>query len=92
MDQSICHPAVPIYKASTTFLWGHLKNLVHATSLDSEEDCVARISEAAARMRETHGNFERVRQSVDALKFASLLVYAILNSYCKHYTWQRRLQ
>ncbi|GFV21693.1 hypothetical protein TNCV_164241 [Trichonephila clavipes] len=42
------------------FLWGLLKNLVYATPLDSDEDLVARIFEAAARVREIPGIFERV--------------------------------
>ena len=46
------------------FLWGHLKNLVYATPFDSDKELVARISEAAARVREIPSIFERVRQSL----------------------------
>lgn len=46
------------------FLWGHLKHLVYETPVDSDEDLVARISVAAAGVRETPGIFERVRQSL----------------------------
>ncbi|GFS62516.1 uncharacterized protein TNCV_1262951 [Trichonephila clavipes] len=46
------------------FLWGHLKNLVYATPFDSDENLVARISEATARVREIPGIFDRVRQSL----------------------------
>ncbi|GFW20651.1 uncharacterized protein TNCV_1048741 [Trichonephila clavipes] len=46
------------------FLWEYLENLVYATPLASHEDLVARISEAAARVREIHGTFEHVRQSL----------------------------
>ncbi|GFW68881.1 uncharacterized protein TNCV_2917801 [Trichonephila clavipes] len=47
-------PRSPDLSSLDCFLWGHLKNLVPATALDSYEDLVARISEAAAdiRMRE----------------------------------------
>ncbi|GBM80445.1 hypothetical protein AVEN_83032-1 [Araneus ventricosus] len=44
------------------FLWEHLKSLVYATLVDSDEDLVARISVAAARVREIPGVFESVRQ------------------------------
>ncbi|GFX00335.1 uncharacterized protein TNCV_1273291 [Trichonephila clavipes] len=40
------------------FSWKHMKNLVHATPLDSDENLVARISEAAAHIREIPGIFE----------------------------------
>ncbi|GFY30388.1 uncharacterized protein TNCV_4066381 [Trichonephila clavipes] len=46
------------------FLWGFLKNVVSATPFDLDEDSVARISETDARVRETPGIFERVRQSL----------------------------
>ncbi|GBM70468.1 hypothetical protein AVEN_188216-1 [Araneus ventricosus] len=46
------------------FLWGHVKSLVHATPVNSDEDLVARISVAAARVLETSVIFERVRQSL----------------------------
>ncbi|GBN31856.1 hypothetical protein AVEN_39273-1 [Araneus ventricosus] len=62
VDQFLGHPDFPIYRASITFLWGHLKSLVYATPVDSDEDLVARI--AAARVRELPGIFESVRQSL----------------------------
>ncbi|GFT63537.1 sushi, von Willebrand factor type A, EGF and pentraxin domain-containing protein 1 [Trichonephila clavipes] len=40
------------------FLWGHLKNLIHETPLGSDEDLVALISEAAARVRKIPGIFK----------------------------------
>ncbi|GFS64438.1 hypothetical protein TNCV_3955991 [Trichonephila clavipes] len=42
------------------FLWGHLKNPVYATPLNTDEDLVAGISEGAAREREISGIFECV--------------------------------
>ncbi|GFY25938.1 transposable element Tcb1 transposase [Trichonephila clavipes] len=46
------------------FLRGHLKNLVYVTPLNSDENFVVRVSEAAARVREIPGFLERVRQSL----------------------------
>ncbi|GFW76771.1 DUF4817 domain-containing protein [Trichonephila clavipes] len=46
------------------FLWGAMKGLVHDTPVVSEMDLVARISIAAARIREMPGVFEDVRQSM----------------------------
>ncbi|GFY10751.1 uncharacterized protein TNCV_1122741 [Trichonephila clavipes] len=46
------------------FLLGHLKTLVYAIPLYSDEDLVARISEDAARVREIAGIFEGIRQSL----------------------------
>ncbi|GFW86295.1 hypothetical protein TNCV_4330791 [Trichonephila clavipes] len=65
------------------YLWGHLKILVYATPLDSDEDLVARISEVTARVCEIPGKFVRVRQS---------LYFATLDTYCKHYTYQQQFQ
>ncbi|GFW37031.1 uncharacterized protein TNCV_5019291 [Trichonephila clavipes] len=42
-------------------LWGYLKNLVYVTPLDSDENRIARISEAAAHVREIPDIFQRVR-------------------------------
>ncbi|GBM09277.1 hypothetical protein AVEN_116629-1 [Araneus ventricosus] len=64
VDQSLGHPDLPIYRVSITFLWGHLKSLVYAPPVDSDEDLFARISVAAARVRELPGIFESVRQSL----------------------------
>ncbi|GBN06563.1 hypothetical protein AVEN_9291-1 [Araneus ventricosus] len=74
-------------------LWGHLKSLVHAIPVDSDEDIVARISVTAIRVRAIPGAFESVLQySTDAVKHVSMLVDAILDSYCKHCTCQGRCQ
>ncbi|GBL99529.1 hypothetical protein AVEN_68805-1 [Araneus ventricosus] len=54
----------PDYSSLDYFLWGHLKSLVHATPVDSDDDPVARISVDAARVREIPAIFERVRQSL----------------------------
>ncbi|GFU64750.1 hypothetical protein TNCV_4476171 [Trichonephila clavipes] len=57
------------------FLWGHLKNLVPATTFDSDEDLVARISESAAYVTEIPGIFERVHQALQrrSVKHVSLV-------------------
>ncbi|GFV87433.1 hypothetical protein TNCV_4034051 [Trichonephila clavipes] len=47
---------------STMYCRRHLKNLVYAIPLGSDENPVARISEATAREREITGICERVRQ------------------------------
>lgn len=53
---------------------------------------VARISITATDMRENSGIFGRVRQSIHLRCQALLLVVdAILNSYSKYYTGQRRI-
>ncbi|GFX45712.1 uncharacterized protein TNCV_1422961 [Trichonephila clavipes] len=63
--QSLCQPTQsPDSSNLDYFLWGNLKNLVYATSIDSDEDLVDRISEGAARMREIPDIFERVHQSL----------------------------
>ncbi|GFU38480.1 uncharacterized protein TNCV_2434261 [Trichonephila clavipes] len=64
VEQSLGHLDHQIYQGLITFLWGHLKNLDYVLPLDSQEDIVARISEAAARMREISGIFEHIRQSL----------------------------
>ena len=46
------------------FLWGFLKGLVYETPVISSEDLVARVVEAAARVRDRPGLFERVHQSM----------------------------
>lgn len=45
------------------FLWGHMKQLVYRTPVESEIDLVGRITEAAARIQEDVNVFEQVRQS-----------------------------
>ncbi|GFV62058.1 uncharacterized protein TNCV_4108611 [Trichonephila clavipes] len=62
VNQSLGHLDLPIYLALITFLWGPLKNFVHAAPFDSEEDLVARISKTAARMHEIPGIFKCVHQ------------------------------
>lgn len=57
-------PRSPDLSSLDYFLWGHLKHLVYETPVDSDEDLVARISVAAACVREIPGIFERVRQSL----------------------------
>ena len=46
------------------FLWGAMKELVYETPVDSEEDLVARIVDAAAQIAEKPNVFASVRESV----------------------------
>jgi hypothetical protein len=46
------------------YLWGHVKSLVYETPIESEQDLIGRIVEAFARISETPGVFDRVRQSL----------------------------
>lgn len=57
-------PRSPDLSALDFFLWGEMKRLVYDTPVNSEMDLVARISIAAAMIRETPGIFENVRQSM----------------------------
>lgn len=47
------------------FLWGHMKNLVYATPVESEQDLVARIVAAAGEITDNPQIFEGVRQSLE---------------------------
>ncbi|GBN59340.1 hypothetical protein AVEN_272161-1 [Araneus ventricosus] len=49
---------------SGLFPVGHFKSLVYESSIDSDEDLVARISVAAGAVREMLGVFEKVRRSL----------------------------
>jgi hypothetical protein len=44
------------------FLWGYIKTLIYSSPVDSEEDLLARIFEAAAIIRQKPGIFELARQ------------------------------
>ncbi|GFW07589.1 DUF4817 domain-containing protein [Trichonephila clavipes] len=57
-------PRSPDLSPLDFLLWGAMKGLVHDTPVVSEMDLVARISIAAARIREMPGVFEDVRQSM----------------------------
>ncbi|GFX08071.1 transposable element Tcb1 transposase [Trichonephila clavipes] len=57
-------PRSPDLSPQDFFLWGAMKGLVYDTPVVSEMDLVARISIAAARIREMLGVFEDVRQSM----------------------------
>ncbi|GBM81472.1 hypothetical protein AVEN_163630-1 [Araneus ventricosus] len=71
------------------FLWEHLESLIYVTLVDSEEDLVARIFVAAARVHEIPGIFESVLQSLHQHCQACVTVGGRnLNSYCKHCTCQ----
>ncbi|GFU33881.1 uncharacterized protein TNCV_615121 [Trichonephila clavipes] len=45
------------------FLWGHMKSVVHASPVDSDEVLVARIAVVAGDIREMPGVFANVQQS-----------------------------
>ncbi|GFX82535.1 DUF4817 domain-containing protein [Trichonephila clavipes] len=57
-------PRSPDLSPLDFYLWGAMKGLVYDTPVVSEMDLVARISIAAARIREMPGVFEDVRQSM----------------------------
>ncbi|GFW46040.1 DUF4817 domain-containing protein [Trichonephila clavipes] len=57
-------PRPPDLSPLDFFLWSAMKGLVYDTPVVSEMDLVARISIAAARIREMPGVFEDVRQSM----------------------------
>ena len=46
------------------YLWGHMKPLVYETLVASYMDLISRIAKAASRVRDTPGQFERVRESM----------------------------
>ncbi|GFU50622.1 uncharacterized protein TNCV_235841 [Trichonephila clavipes] len=46
------------------FLWGHMKSLVYASPVDSDEALVARIAIVAGENREMPGVFANVRHSL----------------------------
>jgi hypothetical protein len=46
------------------FFWGHMKSLVYATPVQSEEDLVARIAVASGDISEMPGLFHNIRQSL----------------------------
>lgn len=46
------------------YLWGHLKQLVYSTPVESLEDLRARIANGMDTIRQTAGVFERVRRSM----------------------------
>lgn len=45
-------------------MWGHLKVLVYATEIANEETLHQRIVDACETIRNRHGIFERVQQSM----------------------------
>jgi hypothetical protein len=48
-------------------LWSHIKALIYTSPVDSEEDLIAHIVEAAATLRQQPGIFERTRVSAASL-------------------------
>jgi len=53
-------PASPDLTPTDFFLWGH----IYISTVDSEEDLIARIIEAAVTIRPQPYNFEHTRQSL----------------------------
>ena len=46
------------------YLWGHMKSMVYETSVTSDMDLIARITEAASCIHDTPGQFVRVREPI----------------------------
>lgn len=57
-------PRSPDLTCLDFFLWGHMKQLVYETVVETEEDLVARITVAADAIADMPGIFERTRQSM----------------------------
>jgi hypothetical protein len=57
-------PRSPDLTTMDFFLWGHIKALIYILPVDSEEDLIAHIVEAAATIRQQPGSFERTCQSL----------------------------
>jgi len=56
-------PRSPDLTPLDLFLWGHIKALIYTSPVDSEEDLIACIVEAAATIRQQPGIFERTSVS-----------------------------
>ena len=56
--------AIPDLTPLDFYLWGHKKSIMYKTSVSSGMDLIAGIAEAAARVRNTPGQFEQVRESM----------------------------
>ncbi|GFX97010.1 uncharacterized protein TNCV_1997421 [Trichonephila clavipes] len=54
----------PYHSCLDFFLWGHMKSLVYASPVDSDESLVARIAITAGDIREMPGVFANVRHSL----------------------------
>ncbi|GFW86324.1 uncharacterized protein TNCV_4331081 [Trichonephila clavipes] len=54
------------------FLWGHMKNLVNASNVDSNEALVARIAVVAGKIREMSGLLTNVQHSLRRRSFPPL--------------------
>ena len=57
-------PGSPDLTPMDFFLWGHIKALIYISTVDSEEDLIACIIEAAVTIRPQPCNFEHTRQSL----------------------------
>ena len=54
------------------FLWGFLQEIVYETPVETPEDLVGRIVEAAGCVRDTPDIFEKVRNSLQRCKMPSV--------------------
>lgn len=66
-------PRSPDLNPLDFFLWGHLKNIVYSTPVDSVEDLRQRIENGIESIRQMPGVFGRVRQSMTRRLDACLL-------------------
>ena len=83
-------PWSPYFSSFDYFLWGYLKNLVYETSLDSDDDLAARLSEAVHVCVKYQVSLAMYNHRfIDAVKHLSLILGAILNRLCKNHTCQR---
>ncbi|GFT41104.1 uncharacterized protein TNCV_5033991 [Trichonephila clavipes] len=86
-------PRSPVLWSFDYFLWGHLKNIVYAIPFDSDEDIIARISEATARVREIPDIHECVRRLLHRRCQACIAASGRnFEQLCKHYTCRRHFQ
>ena len=59
--------AIPRPDSPEFLLWRHKKSRVYETPVTSDMDLIARMAEAAARVRDTLAQFELVRESIHRL-------------------------
>lgn len=56
-------PRSPDLNPLDFYLWGHVKSVVYATPVDTEDELLARVQAACQQVHDTPRVFERVRQS-----------------------------
>jgi len=57
-------PRLPYLTPMGFFVWSHIKPLVYTSPVDSEDDLIVRIFEAATTIRQQPGIFERASHSL----------------------------